>query len=99
MHRLRTTAGHTLTLNDNDLTITIEHPTGSSIQLASDGSISVSGRDITLKAMGDLALTSTGKVTVEAGRDIALTSAAGDISMNAANVGVNLVGGVMNVSG
>lgn len=80
---IKSRAGHTITLDDLGAKIVIEHPTGASITMAADGSVTVNGTTgLTLSA-------TTG--------DIALKATTGDITMSALNVAVKAV--TMDVSG
>lgn len=114
VQRLKSKAGHTITLDDVQQTIAIEHPKGASITMAADGSISVTasptGGNIVFEApAGDIALQSkTGRIALQASKNIAVTSltdkiqidASTDVTIDAANVKVKLAArGTMDVSG
>jgi phage protein D/phage baseplate assembly protein gpV len=86
VQRLRSKSGHTITLNDLEQTIVVEHPAGASITMAKDGSVSVAAPTgkISLEAAGDLALVSrTGKITLDAATGVTASTAAGKLALTA----------------
>lgn len=92
VHRLRSAAGHAVTLDDNRKTIVVEHPKGSSITMAADGSVTVAAKaGLALSAeSGDVTLTAKdGGITLTA-------AATKDVTLKANNVDVR-VGTAMNV--
>jgi phage protein D/phage baseplate assembly protein gpV len=84
VQRLRSKAGHTITLDDLTSTIVVEHPAGASITMAADGSVSIgatTGR-IAVEAAGDLALVSrTGRITLDAAQGVAVSARSGDVAV------------------
>lgn len=105
VQRLRSKAGHTITLDDNQRTIAVEHPGGASITMAADGSITVTagrtGGDLTFEApAGDIALKSLGgTVTLQAAKDVTVGSAGGGVTVTAGkDVTVGATGGVVSVT-
>jgi uncharacterized protein involved in type VI secretion and phage assembly len=89
VQRLRSKVGHTITLDDNQRTIAVEHPGGASITMAADGSIAVTagrtGGDIVFESpAGDISLRSAaGNVTLQAAKDVGVRSAGGDVAVTA----------------
>jgi phage baseplate assembly protein V len=69
LQRIRSRTGHTISLDDVGGAITVEHPLGSSVTLAADGSVSVSATNgLTLAATtGDITLAAhTGTIALQA---------------------------------
>jgi phage protein D/phage baseplate assembly protein gpV len=86
VHRLKSKAG-TVTLDDVQNTIVVEHPGGASITMAADGSVSVAtrtGLSLTSETGGITLTAKAGGITLEATEgDIALQSKAGAIALQA----------------
>jgi phage protein D/phage baseplate assembly protein gpV len=89
VQRITSKAGHTITLDDLTSTLVVEHPTGSSVTMARDGSVTVAAPSgITLTSTtGDLALEAAGNITLTSKTgNVNLTSTTGDIALSANNV-------------
>ncbi|MDT0353133.1 phage baseplate assembly protein V [Pseudonocardia charpentierae] len=106
VQRLRSRAGHTITLDDNQRTIAVEHPGGAAITMAADGSVKVTagltGGDLTFEApAGDIAFTSlAGTVNLQAAKDVTVgatgrvtVTAGTDVTVGASGGGVSVTAG------
>jgi len=71
---LLTTPGkNSVTISDDDKSLTLADQNGNSVKLSSDGIVLNSAKDIQLKATGDISLNATGKVSVSATQDVTVS--------------------------
>lgn len=70
---LTTPGNNSITISDNDKSLTLADQNGNSVKLSSDGIVLNSAKDIQLKATGDITLTATGKVSVSATQDVVVS--------------------------
>jgi phage protein D/phage baseplate assembly protein gpV len=97
--RIRSRTGHTLTFDDVKSRLSIEHPTGASVSIEADGSVSVDAfRDVTLSApLGTMKLAAS-KIELSSAGGIDLTTSSGEIALSSDTGGIGLTTPVGNVT-
>jgi uncharacterized protein involved in type VI secretion and phage assembly len=92
--RIKSRTGHTLTFDDAKSTLAIEHPTGASVSIDAEGSVSVDAfHDLTLSApLGTMKLASS-KIELSSTGGIELKSSTGDIKLTSDTGGIGLSAG------
>lgn len=86
---IETPGKNSVTISDDAKSIEIKDENGNTVKLTSSGIDISSGKDINLKATGNLTLSATGKVSIEAKQDVAV---AGMNVKNTAQVGFSAKG-------
>lgn len=71
---IKTPAGNTITVSDDDKSIEVVDQTKNSIKLSTDGIVLTSKKDLKMTATGDISLAATGKLTLESKQDMTATS-------------------------
>lgn len=87
--KIETPGGNSVTISDDAKSIEIKDQNSNTVKLTSSGIDISSGKDINLKATGNLTLSATGKVSIEAKQDVAV---AGMNVKNTAQVGFSAKG-------